>query len=67
MDASAAYLRLCEMVRSPNPPRPRTVEEEDRIALEDLVLHTMGPDALQRYQWRWQCLGHPEDDRRDRP
>lgn len=52
---TAAYLRLEAMVRSPVPipVRPRTIEEEDRIALEVMILEHEGPDSLARYQRRW--------------
>jgi hypothetical protein len=55
---SAAYERLVSMVREAElPPRERTVEEEDRLALENMVLELEGPEALARYQSRWTIWG----------
>jgi len=49
-----AYERLVSMVREAEvPPRERTIEEEDRLALENIVLEQEGPEALARYQRRW--------------
>jgi hypothetical protein len=48
---TAAYLRLEAMVRPPVPIRvlPRTLEEEDHIALECMILENEGPDALDHF------------------
>lgn len=39
-------------VKAQEPPAPRTIEQEDQMALEDMILHLDGPDALARYQRR---------------
>lgn len=49
---TAAFLRLEEMVRPAAPISlpPRTEAEEDRIALECMILENEGPEALERNQ-----------------
>lgn len=57
-DACAAFQRLVSMVaEAERPPRERTVEDEDRIALETMILEIEGPDALARYQRRRAAQG----------
>ena len=54
---TAAFLCLEAMVREAEaPPRERTIEE-DRMAMEDMVLQLEGPEALARYQYRWTFWG----------
>jgi hypothetical protein len=51
---TAAFCRLQDMVsKAETPSRPRTIKEEDQIALEDLILLEEGLDSLARYQRRW--------------
>ena len=51
---TAAFLRLVTMVREAEaPPRERTIEEEDRMAMEDMVLQLEGPEALAKYRHHW--------------
>jgi hypothetical protein len=53
--STAAFLRLESMVHQAEasvPIRTRTEAEEDRIALECLILENDGPDALEIYQLR---------------
>lgn len=58
---TAAFVRLESLVHQAEVPRrPRTIEEEDRMAMEDLILEHDGPDALEHYQWLWACIGYPE-------
>ena len=51
---TAAFCRLQDVIsKAEAPRRPRTIEEEDQIALEDLILHIEGPEALECYQVQW--------------
>ena len=53
---TAAFVRLESLVHQAEAPtsvRPRTIEEEDHIAPEVMILETEGPDPLARYQRRW--------------
>lgn len=61
MDANAAaFCRLQLMVQQAEvAPRPRTEAEEDRMALEDLILSHEGPEALERYREKWKREGRP--------
>jgi len=57
---TAAYERLVSTVREAEiPPSERTIEEEDRMALESLVLELDGPEALARYRCQWAIWGSP--------
>lgn len=52
--STAAFLRLESMVHQAKATHPpRTVEEEDLMALEDMILREEGPDFLARYLMRW--------------
>lgn len=59
MDANAAaFCRLQLMVREAEVvPLSRTEEDEDRMALEDLILSHEGPEALDRYREKWKREG----------
>ena len=61
MDArSSAYSLLLAMVhKSWTPPYVRTEEDEDRMALEDLIISHEGSEALERYREKWKREGRP--------
>lgn len=54
--ADERYKQLTEMVqqgmRAQEPPAPRTEAEDDRLALESMILDREGPEALGRYRAR---------------
>lgn len=51
--ADAQFQKLQRMVEDGlRESAPRTIEQEDRIALETMILELEGPDALAKYQRR---------------
>lgn len=63
--ADEKYKQLTQMVqmeiRAQEPPAPRTEAEEDRLALESMILDREGPEALGRYRAR-QAAGRDGND-----
>lgn len=57
---TAAFLRLETVVHDAGiQSRERTEEDEDGIAMEDMILELEGPEALAMYQHRWALSGLP--------